>query len=409
MNQSSNQSSVIIILNAFILNVLVNAEYIYNSIGFLYNLKGMALGLIIILLIVSTIINFHKIRFNILCLTMLLFASYVVISYLYITPATLYGYTKTIGCVVAFILITYPLVTTYTMDDIRKFLYVYFVLDILLLIFVIFYNGAYDISQYSRLEIGEINPIWLARLVGEVAIMTYFILSKKWAVLKYVLMTILLIILLASGSKGPLIALLISIIAIDVFYSNKSVTLKYLLKTYFKSILVITSGIVFIRFVVLNFFDLEYIISRFSILDAESQYGELSRMNLISRAVDYFFENPLLGKGIGAFGVLTHGYDYRRYPHNIFIEALTELGLVGFLLILFSISIVFISFIKRVRLKKYTEDHNLTFRVLGALFIFYFINANVSGDLTYSNMKLFFFMGLLNYAFLAIKINTGRT
>jgi hypothetical protein len=51
------------------------------------------------------------------------------------------------------------------------------------------------------------------------------------------------------------------------------------------------------------------------------------RSELISRGLELFNSNPLWGIG---FGHYSYGGIYTEYPHNIFIELLAEIGIIGF-------------------------------------------------------------------------------
>src|SRR5690606_16839831 len=51
----------------------------------------------------------------------------------------------------------------------------------------------------------------------------------------------------------------------------------------------------------------------------------------------------VFGFGIGSFGVQYTGYDERFYPHNIVVELMLELGLVGLVLFLLPYVVVTLS------------------------------------------------------------------
>ncbi len=66
----------------------------------------------------------------------------------------------------------------------------------------------------------------------------------------------------------------------------------------------------------------------------ETQYG--GRVDLFAMALDLWRQRPWIGQGVAGFTVPTHGASY-EYPHNIILEALCELGIVGFLLLGFTL------------------------------------------------------------------------
>ena len=61
---------------------------------------------------------------------------------------------------------------------------------------------------------------------------------------------------------------------------------------------------------------------------------ENQRFNFYSRVIDFWTRAPLFGVGLGGFGPLMFGVDGRLYPHNIILQILSELGLVGLALFL---------------------------------------------------------------------------
>ena len=69
-----------------------------------------------------------------------------------------------------------------------------------------------------------------------------------------------------------------------------------------------------------------------SFIDFEGDTSAMSRFDYISFSFDEIFgsiQGFFIGFGIGSFGVMYDGIDQRQFPHNIFIEAWFELGLIG--------------------------------------------------------------------------------
>jgi len=71
--------------------------------------------------------------------------------------------------------------------------------------------------------------------------------------------------------------------------------------------------------------------------DFSSDLSIISRLNAIEEGLKIWKANPVLGGGFGSFLTTDENNPLRKtlkYPHNIFIETLAELGLLGFLLLL---------------------------------------------------------------------------
>jgi O-antigen ligase len=109
----------------------------------------------------------------------------------------------------------------------------------------------------------------------------------------------------------------------------------------------------------------------------------------------------MIGVGIGGFSYIYNRSDMRLYPHNIFLEILSELGVLGMFLFTFMIL-----FSLKVALNNIKETNNVNYYLnLGILlnFIFMFLNSQFSGDIN-DNRLLFTFLGSI-YAFRRITKN----
>lgn len=131
---------------------------------------------------------------------------------------------------------------------------------------------------------------------------------------------------------------------------------------------------------------------RFTTL-AESNNGGASASGRIDRyevAGDMIVSDPILGNGIGSFNMNYQGLDSNGYPHNIFLELFSEMGVVGVILG----SLLFLRGMAAVRRRPGEDSRALILR-LGVFigFLFLFLNANVSGDLN-ENRVLFTFIAL---------------
>jgi len=114
----------------------------------------------------------------------------------------------------------------------------------------------------------------------------------------------------------------------------------------------------------------------------------LLRMDFFKSSLKAFYENPILGLGIGGFSIYYSGIDRRLYPHNMILEVGSELGILGlasyFFLVTFGLSYL-LSFYKNYeKEKKYSY---LLIMVL-SVFVFSFLNTMISGDI--NNNRLFF-------------------
>ncbi|MFC3958113.1 O-antigen ligase family protein [Halovivax cerinus] len=115
-----------------------------------------------------------------------------------------------------------------------------------------------------------------------------------------------------------------------------------------------------------------------------------TRLFMLREAFGFWLERPLVGHGIGSYAVLTE--TVHEYPHNVVVETLAELGLVGFALAcLVVVPPVVVTVLARFR------GGDALYSAALAVFVFAFVNACFSFDLQ-SNRQLFFAIGLLSIA-----------
>jgi len=68
--------------------------------------------------------------------------------------------------------------------------------------------------------------------------------------------------------------------------------------------------------------------SKFLSMGAEGGDSDVARLDLYSSAFKMFTENPLLGEGVGSFELANN-----TYPHNMMLETMADMGLIGLVLI----------------------------------------------------------------------------
>jgi len=116
---------------------------------------------------------------------------------------------------------------------------------------------------------------------------------------------------------------------------------------------------------------------------------ENRRIEHYQQTLLYLDNDPFFGQGIGSWPVVTGYGDNRAYPHNVFLELLFELGLIGLGLFLAMI------FAGLLALPPWHKLRRSPYALLAlALFLNALVNASVSGDLN-DNRLLFATLGLL--------------
>jgi O-antigen ligase len=245
-------------------------------------------------------------------------------------------------------------------------------------------------GETLRLGINEeygkyaLNPIWIARYLGYIFLLTLFIVKKKYSALLYAFLLLLFLYMVTSGSKGPIVAL---VCACLVFFADSKAAVN--VKTIFILIL-IAAGLILLLSAV-DFFSSSFYINRFTQQSSSAEGREF----LMDKAF-HFYDIPsfLFGAGTGNFGYLVNHHDERAYPHNIVAELFYENGIVSLIIL----GLIYFSVIKKYKqIFKYQQ-----LRLLFAVFVYFALNSMFSGDL-YSNEYFFIFFILFHCEDLMIK------
>jgi O-antigen ligase len=234
-----------------------------------------------------------------------------------------------------------------------------------------------ELSINSRLDIGNIDSIWVSRLLCECILISMLILDNR-NLTNILLVFTILPLAYACGSKGPVLSL--CIVLLMYFLKKHKLKTKVILFTAFA-----------ISIVIFN------IIKPISLLEADSFFvqrflrvtPDFSSERIIeeSRAVVWpmtmakflhgDIDKIMFGQGVGNFSNLFYGEysEIRSYPHNLFMELLVEQGFLFFVL---SIILGFWLFKRSSSIFKY-------------FFLYYLINSMFTGDLILNEHVFFYF------------------
>jgi O-antigen ligase len=115
--------------------------------------------------------------------------------------------------------------------------------------------------------------------------------------------------------------------------------------------------------------------------DPVATLNEDLRSRLYGKAVELTQEYPLRGIGSGGFFLYSYVLTNReeRYPHNVFLEASSELGVGPALVLALSVLLMLVGLYRRAWSARSEYDRNLIY-VVGGLFLLNFFAAQFSGD-----------------------------
>lgn len=237
--------------------------------------------------------------------------------------------------------------------------------------------GTTEAQKIQFLGVSLSVSIWFGRrmVLGVIAsIALLFVNSSKKNYLK---MISLGIFSLLSVSRGPILSLLVILIFICIQEKQK-----------IKNNIRIIIPIIFLLIMLLIFFYREIGVVFFRIFNySDKNVG--SRIEALIIGVKSFTSNPIMGIGLGGYKFLN---PILKYPHNIILEIIVELGLIGIFFIWILFSFLNINFYKIYIAKKTKNKKVFLFSVY--IFIFSIVNGLVSGNIA-SNEYVFFSIVLL--------------
>lgn len=334
----------------------------------------------------------------------LIIAALGIISLAY-TSAPIYGTDKLLRFLTLTSLALFlPFVIFRDNRAVKRFFIVILLLALFMIVDVI--GGGLTPGEFGFHSAFGSNYLAMGVILGSASIIVMFYFSmrteSKFMKIIYICLSPMILFgMLISGGRGPLFALIVSCLLVFV----------YMIFAYVKNILTFSksdkkTAIILIPVIVLaiigfvivvNFPGYFYTLNnRISMAELTEGGSATGRMDRFKSAIEIMTDFPtaLTGVGIGGFTVFYAGVDNQRgdYPHNIFLEFGSELGILGLCAI---IMLIFLAlFTSLFFIKKTDTNGKLLSLTLLTLLIFTLVNANVSGDIN-DNRMLFMWIGLI--------------
>ena len=245
----------------------------------------------------------------------------------------------------------------------------------------------------TRLVLFSSNPIQTARFMAVCAVLTGIMMTfnEKRKFIYGLVMLVFVVAILSTGSRGPVLSLFATLVTLGIIVGGnlrKQVGILALV-----GVLVVLTALFIIP---------ENLSARFNVFAG----GELvvtrkglvvfstiaSRWSLWGNAIELWIRDIphfLFGSGAGGYAALFPWRDF-RYPHNLFLEVISEFGIIGLVLFL-SHAIIAVKDVVRHFRKNYSQPEVLW---LGATLTVFF-SAMFSGDINDNRLIWFFLSGLL--------------
>lgn len=335
---------------------------------------GVVSGLIVffIFIVVSLSAPFRFVVPRTLFSALLLFFGILIVSS-FRSSNLMYGFLKIEGAVVTGLIASYFLFFAICLvgkDEAAKF---FIFVALIIFVMTMLYRGYYGYSgREGRFFLN--GPIVFGWLMG-VGALFGFILYLKGCTRYLLVVPIFVFGIILSQSKGPLVAVL-SVLLVCVFTRFRAAILMVVCLSLISILLYYSESMIS-----------EEYIGRYSALiriltgsTTEVDAGSVDiRMYIFWGSVDLWLNNFLFGVGLGNWG--NYIDPILKYPHNIYIEILSELGFLGF-----------VSFLGLLLYLFFLSEYS------GRLVLVYFsICLAFSGDLTYMRLVLFYPLALIAY------------
>ena len=228
----------------------------------------------------------------------------------------------------------------------------------------------YKLGAYAGITAQtSVNAFYIAIFVGITFFKTLFCKEKKINIIYIIFIILGLIALFITGKRGILITTLISLI-ITMFYVSY-IDKKNIFKYFLIFSIIGTLG----YFVMINIPAVKVIFDKIEVLNKEENVLN-GRDELWKKSIDIFNENPFIGIGLGSVKNVIGDYS-----HNIYIQLLAEVGIIGTILYIIAIICSFCVTMKKVRIILKLKDSNDKITILISLFLqFIFIIYGFSGN-----------------------------
>jgi len=255
----------------------------------------------------------------------------------------------------------------------EKFLFSFWTLLMFALVvfavMVIFSLSVLDTYKVSLLILGG-GANSLGRYMGLLCLGSIYFWEKKGKAPVWIVFSALAVLLvLASGSRGALIAFMGSILIYLVVERNP--------RTIILAAFVCIIFLIFWNYSIIGE-QAEKSFERRVVTSVFENRDDSHRLELFDSAIGIWERHPVFGAGLNSFSSITTD----AYPHNMFLEALSEGGIVGVFLL---ITVFAIFFVKLMRLSHFDK-------VTLASMVLLLIGAQISGDLYYHRGVFIFLM-----------------
>ena len=251
-------------------------------------------------------------------------------------------------------------------------------------------NGGIDSPATNRLALSSwFDPIGFARSMGELGLILLFAAARARTTARRVLFVLALlptaVAFLGTGSRGPLLGLVVAVPAMLLWmFGNKRMAKRVIVTVV---IAILGAGVLSSA----GFIPSQSVDRALSVFTGSELPGETPRSVLWGEATHQIassWQHAAIGIGTGSYAAIDQYGE--RYPHNIVLETWAELGVLGVALLVLAIGA---SLYRLGGLTLRGGEPGALAGLLFALIVYSVVNAMVSGDLA-GNKDIWLWMGL---------------
>ena len=271
-------------------------------------------------------------------------------------------------------------------------------------------------SERLLLIRNEINRGAFSGLAGEVAnnmfsisiglgvLLNNIIVNKKRSLINLTLIIIMVASLLLTQKRSVIVVLFLLLILMTVALKNNRTAVKRGYK------LILTLIIIAILLASISL-DFSTVFNRFTVGQGLNLSG---RDDLWDFAKGMFFNKPWFGYGIGTYNTYCNEVGYfsnAMHAHNIYVQMLSELGIVGFIILMTAFLTTLMETVKIMRnTMKLTDKSELKVASLFSLYMqLFFLLYGFSGNPLYNFTQLFvYFIAVSIGQYVKIEINDNK-
>jgi O-antigen ligase len=249
-----------------------------------------------------------------------------------------------------------------------------------------------------RMTIPGVHPIPFSQLLGLGIFVSFIIFitngsffnitSKLRLNINKAILPYLVLLLFATNTRGIILS---TAVAVFLYLVLARIKIK-------KRILYVSAAVMILGLIVaIQYIDFEVLFER--LLAKKTAKSGDDRIIAYMDSISLFLEHPF-GIGPDSF----HHYSILPYPHNFFLEFLSQYGIAGLFIDIYFIFIIFYMFL----ITFINKNKNLIYIILFTVFIYFFVETIFSFTL-WMHRGMFIFMGLFagyNYRIKTLNLKT---